>query len=89
MRQAVDKLSEILHEHEMTTDHMLARQRAEEFHGTGPITLLDALLVETRALRVEAEARAAAALAEWSADPSIPESTVVFTEVTDEQAAAM
>ena len=89
VRQAVGELAEIVHGHVMETDHLIARQRAAEFHGNGPLARLDALLVETRASRVEADARAAAALAALSADPSIPESTVVFTEVTDEQAAAI
>ena len=89
VRQAMDDLTEVIHGHVMETDHMIARQRAAEFHGTGPLARLDALLEKTKASRVEAEARATAELAELNADPSIPESTVVFTEVTDEQAAAI
>ena len=89
VRQEIDELTEIMHDDVMTTDHMLARQRADDFHGTGPLARMDAILEQTEAMRVRAEARAAAALAKLSADPSIPSSTVVIAEVTEEQAAAI
>ena len=85
----MDNLSEVMRGHVMDMDHMLARRRADEHHGVGPLARLDKILKETEEAHAKAKAVNAAVKAKWIAEHSGPESTVVITELTDEQVDAI